>query len=270
MEQRPEIRYRRVSVGRALRIRRSETIASLIQEELEGMIVSGELAGGDRLNETALSEQFQVSRGPVREACRGLERTGLIRIVPNRGVFVREMNVKEALELYEIRAALFGLAGKLLAARITNAEVKKLSALIDEMDAAVDASDINAFYPPNVEFHALLVRYSGNGHLVSLIPTLDKQLHLFRRRGLVRPGKMRSSNQEHKEILSAVAAHDGGRAGALMEQHILAGKGRLLATLKEKSVATPLPMPPPASERWGRSNPTEEEDVDEPDHRQNR
>lgn len=58
MEQRPEIRYRRISVGRALRIRRAETISSLIQEELEGMIVSGEFAGGGRLNETALSERF--------------------------------------------------------------------------------------------------------------------------------------------------------------------------------------------------------------------
>src|SRR3546814_19342740 len=72
--------------------------------ELEGMIVSGELSGGDRLNETVLAERFGVSRGPVREACRGLERSGLIRFVANRGVFVREMNVKEALELFDVRA----------------------------------------------------------------------------------------------------------------------------------------------------------------------
>src|SRR3546814_6962789 len=132
------------------------------------------LAGGDRLNETVLSERFQVSRGPVREACRGLERTGLIRIVPNRGVFVREMSAKEAVELYDIRAALFGLAGKLLAARITNAEIKKLSALVEAMDAAVEAGDINAFYPLHVEFHAFIVRYSGNDHLVSLISNVDR------------------------------------------------------------------------------------------------
>lgn len=234
MEQRPEIRFRRVSVGRAVRNRRSETIASLIQEELEGMIVSGEFAGGDRLNETVLSERFQVSRGPVREACRGLERTGLIRIVPNRGVFVREMSAQEAVELYDIRAALFGLAGKLLAVRVTDAEIKKLSALVEEMDAAVEAGDINAFYPLNVEFHAFLVRYSGNDNLVSLISNVDKQLHLFRRRGLVQPGKMQSSNQEHEQIIAALAAHDHEQAGALMEQHIIAGKNRLLATLKEQ------------------------------------
>lgn len=175
-----------------------------------------------------------MSRGPIREACRGLERTGLIRIVPNRGVFVREMSAKEAVELYDIRAALFGLAGKLLATRIMNAEIEKLSALIDDMDSAVAAGDINGFYPLNVEFHALLVRYSGNDHLVNLISNVDKQLHLFRRRGLVQPGKMQSSNQEHQKILAALAAHDHEQAGALMEQHIIAGKNRLLTTLNEE------------------------------------
>src|SRR3546814_9403272 len=88
----PEARTRRGRnrLGQALRIRRSETISSLIQKELEGMIVSGELSGGDRLNETVLAERFGVSRGPVREACRGLERSGLIRFVANRGVLDRK------------------------------------------------------------------------------------------------------------------------------------------------------------------------------------
>src|SRR3546814_3316555 len=103
--------------------------------ELEGMIVSGELSGGDRLNETVLAERFGVSRGPVREACRGLERSGLIRFVANRGVFVREMNVKEALELFDVRAALFALAGKTLAPRLADAQVQRLAALIGEMSA---------------------------------------------------------------------------------------------------------------------------------------
>src|SRR3546814_1963032 len=74
-----------------------------------------------------------------------------------------------------------------------------------------------------------------NDHLVSLISNVDKQLHLFRRRGLVQTGKMQSSNQEHEQILAALAAHDHEQAGALMEQHIIAGKNRLLATLKERS-----------------------------------
>src|SRR3546814_10850418 len=115
------------------------------------MIVSGELSGGDRLNETLLAERFGVSRGPVREACRGLERSGLIRFVANRGVFVREMNVKEALELFDVRAALFALAGKTLAPRLADAQVQRLAALIGEMSAAAEADDVNASYPRSEE-----------------------------------------------------------------------------------------------------------------------
>src|SRR3546814_3610450 len=126
------------------------------------MIVSGELSGGDRLNETLLAERFGVSRGPVREACRGLERSGLIRFVANRGVFVREMDVKEALELFDVRAALFALAGKTLAPRLADAQVQRLAALIGEMSAAADADDVNAYYPLNLELHTLLIDSYGN------------------------------------------------------------------------------------------------------------
>lgn len=237
IERKQEVRLRPVSFGGAMRIRRSETIASLIQRELEGMIISGEIGAGDHLNEAALSERFEVSRGPIREACRGLERSGLIRIVANHGAFVREMSAEEALELYDIRAALFGLAGKLLAWRVSPLEIRRLSALVEEMEGTVDADDINAFYPLNVEFHTLLVKGSENEHLISLVPTIDKHLHLFRRRGLVQPGKMRASNVEHKAILAAVSARDAAQAGARMEQHILAGKGRLLARLAEQQGA---------------------------------
>src|SRR3546814_20904858 len=95
------------------------------------------------------------------------------------------------------------------------------------MDAAVEAGDINAFYPLNVEFHAFLVRYSGNDHLVSLLSNVDKQLHLFRRRGLVQTGKMQSSNQEHEQILASLAAPDTEQACHPKAQPTLPGKNRL-------------------------------------------
>lgn len=240
-------------LGRALRMRRAETISSLVQEELEGMIMTGELGGGDRINETVLAERFEISRGPIREACRGLEAAGLVRIVPNRGVFVRELDASEALDLYDIRASLFGLAGKSAARRITEPQIEALQAIVDRLQIAVDAGDINAFYPLNVELHACLVDYSGNAHLASLFPAVDKQLHLFRRRGLVQPGQMDLSNEEHRAILDALRARDADRSAALMEAHILAGKQRLLARLgaSEDDVRR---RPPDRVRRAGHSN----------------
>src|SRR3977135_3727306 len=105
-----------------LRGRRAETLCSLVAEELERMIIRGELQAGDRINESALAQMLSISRGPIREACRSLEKSNLVRVVTNRGVFVREMSVAQAAEIYDVRAHLFGLAGRLGANRVTFAD----------------------------------------------------------------------------------------------------------------------------------------------------
>src|SRR4028119_2097037 len=133
----------------ALHIRRTESLTSIIRRELERMISRGELKAGERLNENALASKLGVSRGPIREACRGLEQSGLVDVVVTRGVFIREVSSREAAELYELRAVLYGLAGRLLAPIVTGAQINVLTGYLDEMDAAIAADDLNAFYPGN-------------------------------------------------------------------------------------------------------------------------
>src|SRR5258707_2830681 len=118
--------------------RRAETLSSLVAEELERMIIRGELQAGDRINESALAEMLSISRGPIREACRSLEKSNLVRVVMNRGVFVREMNVAQAAEIYDVRAHLFGLAGPLAAKALTLQDIAELPAKLTEMQAAKD------------------------------------------------------------------------------------------------------------------------------------
>src|SRR6202022_4465731 len=106
--------------------RRAETLSSLVAEER--MIIRGELQAGDRINESAMAEMLSISRGPIREACRSLEKSNLVRVVMNRGVFVREMSVAQAAEIYDVRAHLFGLAGRLAAKSIRLGEIADLRA----------------------------------------------------------------------------------------------------------------------------------------------
>ena len=96
-------------------ILQNHSLTMLVQRELERMVLAGELAAGEKLNELALAERLGVSRGPVREALRALAETGLVRIEKNRGVFVREISVAEADEIYELRATLDQMAGRKLA-----------------------------------------------------------------------------------------------------------------------------------------------------------
>ena len=99
----------------------SQSLTMLVQRELERMILSGEIVGGEKLNEINLATRLGVSRGPVRESFRALEETGLVRIEKNRGVFVREISIVEADDIYELRATLDQLAGTKLAQTITPA-----------------------------------------------------------------------------------------------------------------------------------------------------
>ena len=127
-----------------LKNRRAETLSSLVAEELERMIIRGELQAGDRINESALAQVFSISRGPIREACRSLEKSNLVRVVTNRGVFVREMSVTQAAEIYDVRAHIFGLAGRLAASRISSRDIAELLAMVAEMQ---EAKDIDSYYP---------------------------------------------------------------------------------------------------------------------------
>ena len=210
---------------------RSESFVLRVQRELERAIAAGELRGGDRINESALAIKLGISRGPVREACRALGQTGVLRSEINRGFFVREISIKEALDIYDLRAKLFGMAGRLAAGSVTSAELTELDGLVDRMDAAVAADDIGDFYPLNCEFHSLIVACADNHKLDQLWPNLESELHLFRRRGLVLPGSLRVSNYDHRAMVVALRAGDAAAAERIMEQHIQSGKARLLKTL---------------------------------------
>jgi DNA-binding GntR family transcriptional regulator len=226
-----------------LRSRRAETLSSLVAEELERMIIRGELQAGDRINESA--QLFSISRGPIREACRSLEKSNLVRVVTNRGVFVREMSVAQAADIYDVRAHLFGLAGRLAASRISFRDVAELRAMVAEMH---EAKDIDTYYPLNVAFHARLVDLSGNKRVAELYAALGKELHLFRRRGLVEGDSMVVSNQEHLRIIEALREHSCELAERTMTDHILAGKARLLGRVREESPDVSEPGLPAAKE----------------------
>lgn len=213
--------------GTALHIRRTESLTSLVRRELERMIESGELTAGDRLNENMLAAKLGVSRGPIREACRGLEQSGLVEVVVNRGVFVRTLSDKEAAELYDIRAALMRLAGQTLAPRIEDWQIAELRSLVEQMEVTAHREDLNSFYPLNLQFHHAINEYGGNERLLAIASAVQREAHLFRRKSLDMPGRMIASNAEHARILAALEARDPLRAGAEMEAHVLNSRAML-------------------------------------------
>jgi phosphonate utilization transcriptional regulator len=212
----------------AITLLRSQSLTTLVQQELERLILSGELAPGEKLGEEELAERLNVSRGPVREAFRALDQAGLVRIEKNRGVSVRQVSVEEADEIYELRAGLDELIGRLAAERITDEQIGRLRKLITGMDKSAKEKNVDAYYPLNFEFHDLLASFTGNGTLLNAYRRIVNELHLFRRTTLaLGDNSFPISIREHKEIVDALNKRDGNRAGRLLYRHAIESRSRL-------------------------------------------
>jgi DNA-binding GntR family transcriptional regulator len=221
---------------------RAHTLTGVVQREIEQMILNGELAPGDRLNEQFLADKLLVSRGPVREACRALAEMGLVQQVPNRGMFVSQLTNADAIEVYDLRAGLTALASSLLCPKLTEASIATLDALVAEMEVAAENADFASFYPLNVEFHDFIVRSTENGRLIKMYRALVKEFHLFRTHGLVQRSALLESNCEHREILDALRASNAATAYDASFRHVGLGKERMLFALNQR-------QPAPSEER---------------------
>lgn len=207
-------------------------LSPAIAEELKRLIYSGAIPPGERLNEAALALRMGTSRGPIREAIRILTGLGLVTAVPNRGVYVRQISVREMLEIYELRALIFGYATERACEHLDDPHRAELEQLLARMDAACEAGDGSGYYELNLRFHALLLELSGNQRAHQAYDDHVRELHLFRRSFFNLPGNMRRSNAEHRAIFEAVAKGEARRARTLAERHVLSGRDRLLARLE--------------------------------------
>src|SRR5580698_3402313 len=211
----------------ALQFVQSNSLPALVQVEIEQLILRGELAVGQRINESELAVRFGTSRGPIREALRALEESRLVRSEKNRGVFVREISVAEADEIYDVREALDQLIGQRVAERATAEQLRRLEAVLAEMDAATADQDVKTYHTLNLKFHDMLVDFAGNSRLTESYRLLTRGLLLFRLRGLQDGGGFAVSNSEHRAVVDAIAAGDCARAGRLLRQHAVQSRARM-------------------------------------------
>jgi len=220
---------------------RGNSLASLTQREIERMIVSGELAVGARLNGSDIADTLGVSRGPVREAIRALDEAGLVRVEKNRGVFVRQVTLEEADQIYEVRAALETQIGRLAARRIDTGELHDLRGVVKKMTQLDHARKPEAYFPLNVEFHERLLRASRNGPLGIHYRRVVNELDLYRRETILRiDDHIPISTREHQAIVDAVAARDEELAARLLYDHVIQSRERLHKALARNRREDPI------------------------------
>lgn len=220
----------------------SNSLTNVVQQEIERAILQGEYAPGSKLIEAALAQKMGVSRGPVREAFRMLEEAGLVRNEKNRGVFVRDIPIDEAVEIFDLRAAMDELVGRQLAVNITPTQMKEIKGLVDAMEKAVKSQDARQYHLLNLTFHDRLVEMAGNRKLTAIYRKLIKELSLFRRLNLADGWLLPISANEHRHIVKAIASGDADAAGRAMFDHVMESKVRTIEndlrrqSAREKSI----------------------------------
>jgi DNA-binding GntR family transcriptional regulator len=189
--------------------------ADRIREE----ILAGGFRPGDHLVEAKIAEQLSISRGPVREAFKLLRAEGLLKEEPRRGTFVVSLSADDVREIYELRAALEGTAGRLLARAGDDTTMRRIRGLAESIDSAAAKGDAAAVSRADLAFHEGLCELSGNSRILEVftryVPTLRALLRLDEH--VLR--SMEDVPAQHAPLVEAIAARDEEKAARLLSEH---------------------------------------------------
>ncbi|EEN98846.1 GntR family transcriptional regulator [Vibrio cholerae] len=202
---------------------KESTKSENLTEYLIEAIVEGQLAPGSKISEPELAKQFQVSRGPLREALMRVEGLGLIERIPHIGARVIQLSPTKLVELYAVREALEGMAARLAARNITEIELAGLESLLSTHSTHIDQVEGASYFHQqgDFDFHYRIIQASRNQQLIGLL--CDELYHLLR---MYRYQSPRSHSrpvealEEHKFILRAIRQRDEELAEMLMRRHI--------------------------------------------------
>lgn len=204
---------------------RREQIAIALREA----IVSGAIAAGQQLKQDELSAHFNVSPAPVREALRQLESEGLVEHYPNRGVFVTDVPVEEALEvLLPVRLLVENYALSRTAVRLDANLVTQMEAQIAAMRRGADEGDVKLINDADVRFHELAVEASDAHHTIQLWHSVESRIRLQFSRLTPWHANLQYVADEHTELLSALQKGDAAELESVLKQHIVGTSARLM------------------------------------------
>jgi DNA-binding GntR family transcriptional regulator len=204
------------------------TRAAEAYARIRSAILDLEFAPGAPLSETLLAQAFGISRTPVREALKLLEREGLVRAFPARGTFVAELSAADVAEIYEVRILLESFAASVAAARLTDEDLASLRDSVDAAQAAVGEQRVDEACLLDIRLHGSIVSATGNGRIKQILGQMDDQVHRIRLLASRDPERMRHTLDEHQEIVSALMARDAALADKLMRIHLSAARDNAL------------------------------------------
>jgi DNA-binding GntR family transcriptional regulator len=200
---------------------RPQSLNEVVYAELRRRILWGEIVAGSTLSVRRLSEQFQVSPMPVRDAIRRLEAEELVEVTPRSSTRVSLVSPDAVREIAEVRSRLEALAARLAVPNLTSADVKRLRELLRTMQGAAARNDPEAWHQANAEFHRVVIHRSGNRLLTRMTDGLwDRSIRHFSARVLSQAQFRRLRHQEHQRIVQAIVSRDPDEVEQVWRDHV--------------------------------------------------
>lgn len=195
-------------------------LREIVYEELKRQIMVGEIAPGTRMMEVELADEMGVSRTPVREAIRKLEKEGLVSIEPRRGAYASDISIKDMVDVLEVRQDLEGMAAALASMRITEEEKENLEKIVQDYSEAVESGKISEIIKYDEAFHKYIVSISGNKTLIQMVSQVQDLALRFRYIYYDDFTRFKNQPVEHHRIVEAIFAADANQARVAAESHL--------------------------------------------------
>lgn len=203
-----------------LEIRNYKPLGEVVFEYLRNAILAGELKPGERLMEVTIADQLGVSRTPVREAIRKLEKESFVIMIPRKGAYVADLTKKDILEVLEIRKELEGFAAYLAADRMTLSEKEKLGQVVETFNESLINMDKKNMIECDNQFHSLIFEGTKNQRLINIIYDLHDQFQRFRLIYFNEFNNYKEIQASHNRIFDAIIKEDGVTARLEAENHV--------------------------------------------------
>jgi GntR family transcriptional regulator, rspAB operon transcriptional repressor len=203
-----------------LTIAKPLSIREQVYKRISDLILSGQIAPGERIMENKVSKQLGVSRTPIREALHVLEMEGFLEAIPRVGYQVKEIVWDEVENICDIRKVNETLAACWAMGRITPEELDALQNNLDQAEADVKGGYPKRFIDRDVDFHNILVQASGSRHLVEICQTLRRHMLLYRIESIYEPEMVLSVIEDHRCILDRLRAHDVAGLTQAISDHL--------------------------------------------------
>jgi DNA-binding GntR family transcriptional regulator len=202
-----------------------------ISEFLTQAIMDGQFESGGRLVENELQRRFGVSRSPIRESFRILEKKGLVNNIPRKGTYVRKITKKDIEENFPVRANLESLAARLALDHLHSHDFLKMESAFSKMSEAADHNDFKSYLKYHTQYHNVFIQASRNDTLIEILENLRNQAIWFRYSYLYVQESYEYAVKVHRKILDFFIKKEAEPLEALVKEHVLIALGRFVEFL---------------------------------------